>query len=292
MKIIIIKCPICNKKRCHQYKSYQWEEKNIKYNLIKCNFCKSIFTNPLPSSEFLKSFYQANFNYKWYKDYLPAKIKDSELRYKEYKKDLGGNVLDFGGGLGYFSSVCRKNGLNSITFDPYISPPLPNKKKWDTVVALHVIEHTNDIDNFFSSIKSVLKKNGNLILCLPNLDGIGYKELDMNFVWAQPPFLHIFHISTKGLIIALKRNGFVNIKISYHDRWDANLYADILKKNFFTKCDALWNKKYLGNFTLYRKLIAFINLNLRFCALRKSLKINLSQVSRSELEIRANFNGY
>jgi len=202
---------------------------------------------------------------------VPAKLRDAKIRYDEYKELLGNSVLDYGGGLGYFSKICRDRGHQSLTYDPHSSDEV-QQHKWDTIVALHVLEHINDLDSIISEFRQLINSGGKLIIAVPNFDGLGYQEQGMRWVWAQPPLVHIFHFTASGLMSLLQNHGFTNISISYHERWDANTFCDINNSNRFRHYDGLWGKKPYNSIGVYRKIIAIINSYRRFSGLRKALK--------------------
>jgi len=239
----------------------------------------------MPSNERLSQLYKTGFDYRWYADHYNAKLKDCRIRVKEYAPLLGRRVLDFGGGVGYFSSAARESGLESITYDPYISDKPPQSQHWDCVVALHVLEHSNNLDQTLSQIKDLLIPGGNLVLAVPNADGLGYQRLGMGWVWAQPPLIHIFHFTAAGLTALLSRHGFENIRISYHERWDANHEADIVHAEHFRRWDSAWALPLWRAIPGYRKLIATFNSWRRFRALSRSHSISLHE--QAELQVVA-----
>ncbi len=280
-------CPLCKSTNLKKYKSYEWSEGGQVYFLKNCIDCGSTFTSPMPSDRFLKKFYENVFNFSWYQDHLLAKLVDSWLRYGEYKNILGKKVLDYGGGLGYFSRICRLRGHESVTYDPYTTNQTLKEDKWDSVVALHSAEHSNNPDGFIRDVSGLLKSGGVLIIAVPNYDGLGYREHDMDWVWSQPPFLHTLHISAKGLSILLERAGFENLSISFHDRWDANIYADTLHKDKYRKLDGLWGRPSVNKNKILRKSIAGFNTINRYLSLLLSKRINIGRSDFAELQIIA-----
>lgn len=264
-------CSVCQKKGLSAYGDWKWNVYGIEYRMALCNSCGSAFTTPLPDDALLKKIYGSSFDYRWYKDHYNAKISDCRVRLTEYRSIMGKRVLDFGGGMGYFSELARKDGFESVTYDPYIDSNIP-EGIWDTLVSLHMLEHSNNLDKTIELMKSLLGPGGNIILAVPNFACKGYSEQGMYWVWAQPPFFHIFHFTAVGLKSLLERHGFKDIKISYHERWDANLYTDLKNVNIFRKLDAAWGKKPFNSFVTYRKMIAKGNSYLRFKGLEKALQ--------------------
>jgi SAM-dependent methyltransferase len=262
-------CLVCRNGQLKPYSGETWEFGNISYGLLRCPACNCAFTNPLPDNQSLKTYYEKVFNYRWYADHYGAKLRDARSRLAEYRDLLGNRMLDFGGGLGYLSKVAREAGLDSVTFDPYTAKKVPQPGVWDSVVSLHALEHSNDPDTTIELMKSMLRPGGSLILAVPNFGGRGYREQGMKWVWAQPPLIHIFHFTAEGLRALLIRHGFENIRVSYHERWDANLISDLENVDKFRRMDSDWGRRRY-NFPLIRKLIAFRNARARFKCLEKA----------------------
>jgi SAM-dependent methyltransferase len=199
---------------------------------------------------------------------------------------LGHNVLDFGGGVGYFSQAAREAGFHSITFDPFSDfNDHPEHRHWDSIVALHVLEHANNLDRICQSFNQILSLGGNLILAVPNFAGRGYRELGMHWVWAQPPLIHIHHFTPQSLISLLTRHGFGKFQVSFHERWDANNFADVDHAARFRRFDSLWSIRGLNKFRPFRSAVAAINTARRFAALAHSHP--LQPEDASEIQISA-----
>ncbi|MHB1620145.1 MAG: methyltransferase domain-containing protein [Sulfuricella sp.] len=281
-------CPVCFENIATPFGDEQWFFFGKSYRLTRCPSCGSAFTTPLPDDATLQRIYHSSFDYRWYRDHFPAKLKDSRMRLDEYKGLLGPRVLDFGGGVGYFSQAAREAGYQSVTYDPFTSAVPAEKGAWDTVVALHVLEHANDLDRTCEQLKELLAPGGRVILAVPNFSGRGYREQGMRWVWAQPPLIHIFHFTAAGLAALLSRHGFSDIQVSYHERWDANLYCDVEHAEQFRKWDAAWGIRPFKAFPPYRRLIAYLNSRRRFRGREESLR-NYDRTSdiSAELQITA-----
>jgi len=279
-------CHVCQHGASKLYTGPNWAG-DSGYALLQCNSCNSVFSNPLPSDGVLSALYQSNFDYRWYQDHYDAKLNDCRVRVKEYAPLLGKRVLDFGGGVGYFSQAVREAGLDSVTYDPYVRTPPPPKNAWDCVVALHVLEHSNDLERTLSEIKEFLLPGGKVVFAVPNFESSGYRDQGMRWVWAQPPLIHIFHFTAAGMTALLTRHGFESIQISYHERWDANHHADVLHAEHFRRWDAAWGLRWFRSIPGYRKLIAKINSRRRYRALERSSGIPMRD--RAELQVSATF---
>lgn len=256
-------CPACHAFRCTPYDASSWTIDGIKLRLMQCQACGSAFTFPPPTDATLERLYRNSFDYRWYQDHYDAKLQDCRERVAEYGAALRGRVLDYGGGVGYFSRAVRETGRDSLTFDPYVAKSQPAKGAWDTVVALHVLEHSNAPDSALEEMRSYLGPAGRLILAVPNFSCRGYRERGMCWVWAQPPLVHVTHFTADGLTALLERHGFTDIEVSFHERWDANLYCDLTHAEEFRRRDALWSQRPFRLIPAYRRWIARRNSRLR-----------------------------
>jgi len=274
-------CHVCQNGVCRLYTGPNWAG-DTSYTLLQCDACKSVFSNPPPGDGRLSTLYQTSFDYRFDQDYYAAKLNDCRARVKEYAPLLGRRVLDFGGGLGHFSRAAREIGLDSVTYDPYAKAAPPQKKTWDCVVALHVLEHSHDLERTLSVIKEFLVPGGKVLFAIPNFESSGYRGQGMRGIWAQPPF---FHFTVAGLTALLVRHGFDNIHVSYRERWDANHHADVLHAEHFRRWDAAWGLRGLRSIPAYRKLIAAMNSRRRYRALEKSMETPIKD--RGELQISA-----
>jgi hypothetical protein len=110
--------------------------------------------------------------------------------------------------------------------------------------------------------------------------------LGMRWVWAQPPFMHTFHFSAAGLKALLSRHGFTDLKVSYHERWDANLYCDLKHVERFRALDADWSRRPFHYFPQYRRWVARRNSQRRFEGLQEALSNHdMNSSASAELQI-------
>lgn len=272
MDEIVAPCPLCHHELSSRLDGV-WNWRGIDYRLLRCDVCGSGRSEPIPTDGVLRALYAHDFDYQWYRDHLRAKLRDAAMRLDEYAPFLGQRVLDYGGGLGYLSQQARKRGLESITYDPYgtTHQGAPCEDSWDSVVASHVLEHSNDPESTVMHMKRFLNPGGRLILAVPNFAARGYRELGMDWVWAQPPVIHIFHFTEHGLGVLLTRCGFSDIQVSYSDRWDANGEADIHRVEHFRNLSRSWSRARHGSFVgagIKRHLLALWTSRARFAALK------------------------
>jgi len=79
-----------------------------------------------------------------------------------------------------------------------------------------------DPDAVLGKIFRIMENKGVLIIAVPNTraDGVFMKNID--WVWIQEPFVHLWHWSYMSLARLMEKNGYHIIKIMTRDTWDAN----------------------------------------------------------------------
>jgi SAM-dependent methyltransferase len=261
-----VRCPACQGSCTNVDFTEHWSFFGEQYTLVRCASCRTASTFPMPAPHVLNQVYSSGtFTYTWYRDHYPAKFLDSMQRLHELRAErvpLGKRILDFGGGQGYFSAAARLLGYQSETYDPVFGaghPPAPGS--YDTVVSLHMLEHSPDPEDTLRQMYRFLKPGGTLCLVVPNGLSEGYQRLGSAWAWAQPPLIHLHHFTEQGLAVLLRRTGFELSHVSFHERWDANRISDVAMAKTFARLDGAWST------THAKRLVAARNALLRFGAL-------------------------
>ena len=113
------------------------------------------------------------------------RLKSDKLRFKKISKFVVGNfILDIGSCEGHVHRLLKDKFKNKKIFsmdldknsDFQIDLNKPKKisQKFDTVIAGEIIEHVESPIDFLKYCKSLLKKNGKLIVTTPNSIGLQY----------------------------------------------------------------------------------------------------------------------
>jgi SAM-dependent methyltransferase len=147
---------------------------------------------------------------------------------KAYKFILQDNnissILDFGTYNGFFvkflrdrninaygydfNKYCIETGIKNYNLDRYITSNINDitVEKYDCVTAFEVIEHLDNINDFITTIKNLLKKDGIIILSTPNNNMLWRPPLD------SPPH-HLSRFTSKSISKLLEVNNFKVLKI-------------------------------------------------------------------------------
>ena len=225
-------CPTC---KCQKLDFIgPLKSKHIIYsnlNLNRCNSCKLVFANPMPSEEKLLEYNSSYFNTA-HGDSKINQIDTSFFRglskirlyyltkFLNKKKIKCSNVLEIGPGPGYFAEswleLYPKTKYFAIETDTSchdsltkIGVKLTNlgeNLKVDLIVISHVLEHVSDPIEFLNKVTKNLKKGGVLFIEVPCSDYL-HKEIH------EP---HLLFFDKPSMRALLENMFFGNLELSYH----------------------------------------------------------------------------
>lgn len=199
---------------------------------------------------------------------IPAKCR-TIARY--HKKD--GNtqtLLDIGCGTGSFASAMKKRGYNvlaveqsekaadetrrhGITVWNDLADARIEEHSVDIITLWHVLEHIDNLNETFYTIRKVLAPNGTLFIALPNCSGFDARHYEFNWAAYDVP-RHLWHFTPDTLQLLAEREGF-QVKARRRMPFDA-YYISLLtekqlgKSNLTAAAKAFW----IGTRTLLRSL--------------------------------------
>lgn len=161
------------------------------------------------------------------------KLFYENLSMVENKKD----ILDIGCGNGAFIKVLLENGyeVSGLECDSVAVKNLSNEgvdvylgelgqkvelnNNFNIVTLWDLIEHINDVENAMLQLKSLVKKNGKIIILTPDSDSIFdfFAKIERRLTFNKSQRLmsiclnryHLHRFSVTGLKIMLQNNGFV-----------------------------------------------------------------------------------
>lgn len=235
-----IKCVLCDLDECKvlfKSKDLYYHLSDYFFSLVQCNHCGLIYVNPRPSKEEINMFYPEHY----FNSVLSPvtrviniffKYRSNRMQsVKIFKKQ--GRLLDLGCGGGDFLSEMKKSGfevygidssshacklaqekigenvLNS-TLEEYHFPD----NYFDVVTLWHVYEHLPNPNKVLEEIYRILKKDGILILEIPNINSLSFKLFRKYCFHLEIP-RHLYHWSSKTIKEILNRNKFEVLKIDY-----------------------------------------------------------------------------
>lgn len=245
---IIKKCDLCGYKKPEFF--LMAEDRNYKtgnYQYVKCPECGLIWLSPRPNKKIILKYYP-----KTYKAHSvirlpsPFKVKVRQFIYKHkivarllIKDQLffwnkKGKILDVGTGNGEYLEilkgwgwesfgvelnkavvrVVKKAGIKNIREGDLISANYPGNS-FDVVRFAHVLEHVPSPLRQLKEAKRILKKNGCVIVLLPNVNSLFFKLFKSYWYLLDPP-RHFFQYSEYTLMELLRTCGYSNIEIIYN----------------------------------------------------------------------------
>lgn len=262
-------CKFCrSKKNKFLAKTYDYEyftsKKSFIYN--QCNSCKIVSLASPPwrklNQIYPKNYYSANYEknqdriikkiiYKA-KDLIDKKLFSSCVN-KIKKKKI--RILDIGGGDGSIAKhLASYSSVTSIdVVDPVINTnsikhkkikyikmraeeilKLNNKKKYDLIIMLNLIEHVINPQKVMSDLKKLLSKGGLCLIKTPNTKSLNFR-IFKKIYWGgyhSPRHFNLFNYENIKLICG----GYNIFRIIFTQgvpQWHATLVAILIKLNVF-----------------------------------------------------------
>jgi SAM-dependent methyltransferase len=195
------------------------------FSVVKCESCGFCFTNPIPVQSEIGKYYKSeeyvshsssnkgliNAVYNLVRNYtLKKKVKFLQ------SITNGKEILDIGAGTGHFLNQCVKNSFVAEGLEPDIDArsfaktnfdlnlrPIEDlhvikKESKDLITMWHVLEHVYDLNQDFGTLVDLLKKDGKLIIAVPNrnsFDASFYREY-----WAAYDLpRHLYHFAERDI---------------------------------------------------------------------------------------------
>ena len=230
--------------------------KKDEYNIVRCNNCGLLYTNPRDSElEIAKIYQRPYFELEkfagrariGYRDYL----KDKEIHKLYFKKKLRqvrrhkkkGTLLDVGCATGYFLEKAKKAGFDAWGIDissyaikearkivgknkAYVGTAKDisiKRKNFDVVTIYQTLEHSSDPLGDLLRIYKLLIPGGLLVITVPDQGSFFEKILKKSW-FAYKPKEHLYYFDSKTIKKILKKAGFVKIMVRWDDTRPYPLY--------------------------------------------------------------------
>ena len=235
-----INCPICDTNSFKIYKTINsYVEKIpdgldrgqvVNVNIYKCNSCKLFKTEDLNQKTKFENLYRdesVSFDASLSKHQNSSSSTLTNDELKIISKKPPASLLEIGCGAGHFLQRAHNHGYEVLGIDidskaiEFVKEELKLNvlntdlsslninKKFDIVVLIGVFEHIEDPNNLINLIKSLLKKDGEIMLALPNVFSINrfvaYLSRNEWDMFLEPG--HIFHYQKSNLVRIFNKNG-------------------------------------------------------------------------------------
>ncbi len=227
----INKCPVCGKNDFSLFletKDYFLTQED--FSVDQCRNCGFVFTNPIPGSSELSKYYDStdylshtadtfSFTGQVYKLFRNANIKNKFVLVNNKAK--GKTILDIGCGTGELMNYFKKKGWDVRGVEPNHSARSFASKKYgiavydesglnkfeessfDVISMWHVLEHVPDLNGRMNQLKKLLKKDGLLVIALPNLDSPDAIKYGPKWAGLDVP-RHLYHFTKNTFELLLK----------------------------------------------------------------------------------------
>lgn len=192
----------------------------------------------------LEDMFTSDFQTKTGQDYILA----AESMYAFYKNFLHDNmkILEIGAGTGVHSILLDKMGFHVTSIEPnressiLINNKLQNgicingyfedvhfDKKFDIILLYHVVEHIENPGQLLHKCKSLLNKNGKIIIAVPDCENTETLKQSISNKY------HLWHFSKKSLEKLCEKLNYKIIKIDSFARLPTNQrrFHKILRKS-------------------------------------------------------------
>ncbi len=238
-----IKCVICNSNNFTQKAASVRDSK--KHEILKCEKCFHLQLFPIPTKKELQKYndeFLQDKNIKYFgtiSEYRKKSFDDTERRVKFLEKYVTkkSKILEIGSGHGFFLEAMEKKGYNisgieiskekkqilrKVTNakiqDINIGDEIPNIEKVNMIIMFHVLEHIDEPIKFLINLKKLLKKNGILIIEVPNSNDFLLQHNTAYEKWNWQ-LAHISYFNPKTLKQSLKTAKYKKIKIQGIQRY-------------------------------------------------------------------------
>lgn len=232
-------CPICTNNSFSPFlncKDYTVSKEE--FSIVSCTSCGFTFTNPIPEEQFIGSYYESeeyishSNTSKGLINWLYQRVRNLTLKQKLLLlKSLSSekSLLDIGCGTGEFLNTAQANGYNVQGIEP--SPiareqAIKNYKlnvseenaldqlaenSFSFISMWHVLEHVYHLNDRIKQIDRLLKKDGHLIIAVPNRSSYDANVYQQYWAAYDVP-RHLYHFSPKDIENLFSKHGFKLLK--------------------------------------------------------------------------------
>lgn len=211
------------------------------YDIVKCSQCGLVYLNPQPNEQEIHDLYfkQKLVRSGGSEEILAAYLKDKAkftavyktwlLQIEKYKNK--GRLLDIGCAAGFFLNYARENGWEVKGIDisdwaisiarkelelDVIQGTLPEAnfpdEYFDVVTMFDVLEHLPNPSCELQIVRRILKRDGLLVVNVPNIDSFIAKINGKHWNKLIPP-QHLYHFTPGHLLKMLEKGSFKILSI-------------------------------------------------------------------------------
>jgi len=237
-----MQCPVCDNEDFEIKKEVKDHSiSGESFSIGNCKNCQMHVTLDPPAEESLGRYYASDVYishsdttesamdriYHWVRQKMLKRKFDIVSHYTRKKS---GHLLDIGSGTGYFPAfMAEKNWtVEGIEVDPGARQKSIDKfglkvsdgqhiyqlenESFDAVTMWHVLEHVSDLDGYFKAIHQALRKDGFLIIAVPNHESWDAENYGSHWAaWDVPR--HLWHFAPSQMQLLAKKYVFEWVEI-------------------------------------------------------------------------------
>jgi 2-polyprenyl-3-methyl-5-hydroxy-6-metoxy-1,4-benzoquinol methylase len=242
-------CYLCKSDKYRKRTGSVRDNPNI--DILECNDCGLVYLSSLNHTQ--DEHYEESGMHDDEEPDIDNWLKETEFddkrRYDFVKEKIANkNVLDFGCGIGGFLGMAKQSARNvsgvelekalQLSFQERKLNVFSNLKeaqeqgeKYDIITAFHVVEHLQNPKEILKNLSSLLTKNGEIIIEVPNSNDalltLYENEPFQNFTyWSQ----HLFLFNKKTMIELVKQTGLTLNWIKHIQRYPLSNHLYWLSK--------------------------------------------------------------
>ncbi|HEY4716304.1 MAG TPA: class I SAM-dependent methyltransferase [bacterium] len=269
------RCLICNGKILTSFLDARGVINGKNYPLVNCPSCSVAFTvdnigevrsddstGPTPSPAHLSKLEERYIRMRWRR----------EIAFLKKFIEPGASILDIGCGSGLFleeairagfkpegidtetGNIPPKDQIRSRVFKIDVETGNLPEKNYGAATFYHSLEHLSDPASALKKVGNILKKNGVIIVQVPNLDSWQFRVFKKRWFHLFLPY-HLVHFSTGSLRLLFKQVGFEIVAVRhFSNRWNIEGWSASLMK---------WNPVWLleakkkGQFHMFQEYLYF-----------------------------------
>lgn len=251
---IIKQCPVCGegnftpKLQCTDY-----TVSGDVFQIVECNGCQFLFTNPRPEESALSRYYQSaeyishsdtsrGLINKLYKIIRGITLKKKFNLIRPYLKN--NKLLDIGCGTGAFLSYCKNENIITAGVEPDDGAKKIAREKYSlqvegedslntfpdgsfsVITMWHVLEHVPRLNERVAEIRRILHPEGKLIVAVPNYLSDDAKRYGAFWAAYDVP-RHLYHFTPSTIKRLFEKHGMVVEKVlpMYFDAFYVSLLS-------------------------------------------------------------------
>lgn len=283
----IDKCPACEgDSHSHYISCKDYTVSKEHFNIVQCQQCNLLFTNPRPPKSIIGQYYQSDEYISHHNkssslsDILYKTVRHFTLKAKVnliHKHGKKGSLLDIGCGTGFFLNKAADSGWKVKGIEPndtarnlairnaiQVETDLNDYKgeQFDNITLWHVLEHIYDLNTFIKLLHSSLSSDGTVFIAVPNSkshDSEHYKEH-----WAAYDLpRHLYHFDQDTFRTTMERHQFkviATVPMKFDAYYVSLLSESYIKKSIFNYItffiNGIISNRYAGkNYNNYSSLI-------------------------------------